>query len=77
MLLQDSVTEYMVKSHKMDSFWGPVRNSGGHIITLLFLFKVLSATVGGDVRNSGGEGMSATGGDVHDSGGNVHDSGGN
>ena len=23
---------YMVKSHEMDSLWGPVRNSGGHII---------------------------------------------
>ena len=23
-----------VKSHEMDSLWGPVRNSGGHIITL-------------------------------------------
>ena len=24
---------YMVKSHEMDSLWGFVRNSGGHIIT--------------------------------------------
>ena len=26
--------EYMVKSHKMNSIWVPVRNSGGHIIPL-------------------------------------------
>ena len=24
---------YVVRSHEMDSLWGPVRNSGGHIIT--------------------------------------------
>ena len=27
---------YMVKSHEMDSLWGSVRNSGGHIF-ILFL----------------------------------------
>ena len=25
---------YVVKSHEMDSLWGHVRNSRGHIITL-------------------------------------------
>ena len=31
----------MVKSHEMDSLWGPVRNSGGHIITLFLKYSYL------------------------------------
>ena len=27
-----------IKSHEMDSLWGPVRNSGGHIITLFLKY---------------------------------------
>ena len=30
-----------VKSHEMDSLWDPVRNSGGHIITLFLKFSYL------------------------------------
>ena len=29
-----NINNYMVKSHEMDSLWGPVRNSEGYIITL-------------------------------------------
>ena len=31
----------MVKSHEMDSLWVPVRNSGGHIITLFKEYSYL------------------------------------
>ena len=32
----NNIISYMVKSHEMDSLWGPVCTSGGHII-ILFL----------------------------------------
>ena len=32
--VQFEVLGIYVKSHEMDSLWAPVRNSGGHIITI-------------------------------------------